>query len=89
MINIYAALPKMHLFEISKVCHWQGVRATITSVGAAIESALRGIEQAKQKFLYRIFGDAQWSNKNKQSNTLLINLVGYFPSCINSTLVFL
>ncbi|MDD2598236.1 MAG: N-6 DNA methylase [Kiritimatiellae bacterium] len=31
----------------------------------AIESALQGIEQANQQFLYGIFGDAQWSNKNK------------------------
>jgi hypothetical protein len=41
-------------------------------VGLAIENALRGIEQANQEFLYGVFGDAQWSNKNKLSDKLLI-----------------
>jgi type I restriction enzyme M protein len=44
----------------------------------AIEQALRGIEQANQEFLYGIFGDAQWSNKNKLSDALLINLIEHF-----------
>jgi type I restriction enzyme M protein len=44
----------------------------------AIEQALRGIEQANQEFLYGIFGDAQWSNKNKLSDRLLIDLIEHF-----------
>ncbi|MEP4892457.1 MAG: class I SAM-dependent DNA methyltransferase [Aliiglaciecola sp.] len=74
----YAALPEMHRFEIPEGCHWQDVRETTTNVGAAIENALRGIEQANQEFLYGIFGDAQWSNKNKLSDALLINLIEHF-----------
>ena len=74
----YAALPEMHRFEIPDGCHWQDVRETTTNVGAAIENALRGIEQANQEFLYGIFGDAQWSNKNKLSDALLINLIEHF-----------
>lgn len=74
----YAAMPEMHRFEIPKGCHWQDVRETTTNVGSAIESALRGIEQANQEFLYGIFGDAQWSNKNKLSDALLINLIEHF-----------
>jgi type I restriction enzyme M protein len=54
------------------------VRETTTNVGLAIEQALRGIEQANQQFLYGIFGDAQWSNKNKLSDRLLINLIEHF-----------
>lgn len=76
--NEYAALPEMHRFEIPKGCHWQDVRETSTNVGAAIENALRGIEQANQEFLYGIFGDAQWSNKNKLTDALLINLIEHF-----------
>ncbi len=74
----YAALPEMHRFEIPKGCHWTDVRETTTNVGQAIEQALRGIEQANQEFLYGIFGDAQWSNKNKLSDALLINLIEHF-----------
>jgi len=74
----YASLPEMHRFEIPKNGHWKDVRETTTNVGLAIENALRGIEQANQEFLYGIFGDAQWSNKNKLSDKLLIDLIEHF-----------
>lgn len=74
----YAALPEFHRFEIPAGCHWNDVRETSTNVGLAIEKALRGIEQANQEFLYGIFGDAQWSNKNKLSDNLLIDLIEHF-----------
>ncbi|MDA3807923.1 MAG: class I SAM-dependent DNA methyltransferase [Thiomicrorhabdus sp.] len=74
----YASLPEMHRFEIPESCHWTNVRETTTNVGQAIEAALRGIEQANQEFLYGIFGDAQWSNKNKLSDRLLIDLIEHF-----------
>lgn len=76
--NDYASLPEMHRFEVSEGCHWLDVREKTTNVGQAIEHALRGIEQANQEFLYGIFGDAQWSNKNKLSDALLINLIEHF-----------
>lgn len=74
----YASLPEMHRFEIPTDCHWQNVREKTTNVGQAIEFALRGIEKANQDFLYGIFGDAQWSNKNKLSDKLLIDLIEHF-----------
>jgi len=74
----YASLPEMHRFEIPDGCHWRSVRETTTHVGLAIEQALRGIEQANQTYLSGIFGDAQWSNKNKLSDTLLIDLIEHF-----------
>lgn len=74
----YAALPEFHRFEIPQDCHWNDVRETTTNVGLAIEKALRGIEQANQEFLYGIFGDAQWSNKNKLSDKLLVDLIEHF-----------
>jgi type I restriction enzyme M protein len=43
-----------------------------------LENALRGIEQANQNTLYGIFGDAAWSNKNKLSDRLLVDLVEHF-----------
>jgi type I restriction enzyme M protein len=74
----YASLPEFHRFEIPEDCHWKDVRETTTNVGLAIEKALRGIEQANQDLLYGIFGDAQWSNKNKLSDRLLIDLIEHF-----------
>ena len=74
----YASLPEMHRFEIPADCHWNEVRSTTTNVGLAIEKALRGIEQENQSYLYGIFGDAQWSNKNKLSDRLLIDLIEHF-----------
>jgi len=80
----YASLPEMHRFEIPEGCHWRSVRETTTNVGQAIERALRGIEQANQAYLYGIFGDAQWSNKNKLSDNLLIDLIEHFSQYILS-----
>lgn len=74
----YAALPEFHRFVIPEGCHWNDVREQTTNVGLAIEKALRGIEKANQQFLYGIFGDAQWSNKNKLSDKLLIDLIEHF-----------
>lgn len=74
----YANLPEFHRFVIPEDCHWKDVRESTSHVGLAIEKALRGIEQANQEFLYGIFGDAQWSNKNKLSDRLLIDLIEHF-----------
>ena len=74
----YANLPEFHRFVIPDGCHWEDVRETTTNVGLAIEKAIRGIEQSNQEFLYGIFGDAQWSNKNKLSDRLLIDLIEHF-----------
>lgn len=74
----YASLPEFHRFEIPEGCHWKDVRETSTNVGLKLEKALRGIEQANQEFLYGIFGDAQWSNKDKLSDRLLVDLIEHF-----------
>ena len=74
----YAQLPEFHRFVLPDGCHWNTVRETTTNIGLAIEQALRGIEQANQEFLYGIFGDAQWSNKNKLSDRLLTDLIEHF-----------
>ena len=74
----YASLPEFHRFIIPEGCHWKEVRETTSNIGLAIEQALRGIEQNNQEYLYGIFGDAQWSNKNKLSDRLLIDLIEHF-----------
>ena len=74
----YAELPEFHRFVIPQGCHWKDVREQTTNVGQALEKAFRGIEQANQEYLYGIFGDAQWSNKNKLSDSLLNDLIEHF-----------
>ncbi len=71
-------MPEFHRFEVPVGCHWNEVREVTTNVGLAIEKALRGIEQANLQFLYGIFGDAQWSNKNKLSDRLLTDMIEHF-----------
>ncbi len=74
----YALLPEFHRFIIPQGCHWDNVRELTSNVGQKIELALREIEKANQEYLYGIFGDAQWSNKNKLSDKLLIDLIEHF-----------
>lgn len=74
----YANLPEFHRFSISKGCHWKNVRETTTNVGQKLQYAFREIEKANQKHLFGIFGDTQWSNKDKLTDELLIDLVEHF-----------
>ncbi len=74
----YANLPEFHRFVLPEGCHWNDVRETSVNKGLAIEKALRGIEKANQEQLYGIFGDAQWSNKNRLSDRLLNDLIEHF-----------
>ncbi|MCP2036953.1 class I SAM-dependent DNA methyltransferase [Chryseobacterium sp. HSC-36S06] len=74
----YANLPEFHRFILPDGCHWNDVRETSFNKGLAIEKAFRGIEQANQELLYGIFGDAQWSNKDRLSDRLLNDLIEHF-----------
>jgi type I restriction enzyme M protein len=74
----YAHFPEHHRFQIPDGCHWEDVRATATNVGQAIQHALREIEKANPRTLYGIFGDAQWSNKERLSDALLRDLLDHF-----------
>jgi len=74
----YASLPEFHRFIIPENCHWNDVRSITKNVGQALQYAFREIEKANQKFLYGIFGDSQWTNKERLSDELLINLIEHF-----------
>jgi type I restriction enzyme M protein len=74
----YAAFAEQHRFQIPPGCHWRDVRARTTNVGQALQTALREIEKANPNQLYGIFGDAQWSNKERLSDALLRDLLDHF-----------
>lgn len=74
----YAQFPQNYRFQIPGDCHWRDVRAVTTNVGQALQNALRGIEKANPETLYGIFGDAQWTNKDRLSDALLRDLIEHF-----------
>ncbi len=55
-------------------------RQTTSNVGMAIQSAMRAIETANPKTLYGIFGDAQWTNKDRLSEAMLRDLIEHFST---------
>ena len=69
-----------HRFQIPENCHWRDVRASATNVGTALRNAMRGIETANPKHLYNVFGDAQWTNKERLPDPLLKDLIEHFSS---------
>ena len=69
-----------HRFQIPKGCHWNDVRATPSNVGTALRNAMRGIETANPKHLYNVFGDAQWTNKERLPDPLLKDLIEHFSA---------
>ena len=69
-----------HRFQIPEGCHWNTVRETPANVGTALQNAMRGIEAANQKHLYGVFGDAQWTNKDRLPDALLKDLVEHFSA---------
>jgi type I restriction enzyme M protein len=74
----YALFPQNYRFQVPEGCHWRDVRAVTRNVGQALQTALRGIEKANPETLYGIFGDAQWTNKERLSDALLRDLIEHF-----------
>ena len=69
-----------HRFQIPEGCHWRDVRAATKNVGTKLAKAMRDIEAANQKHLYGVFGDAQWTNKDRLPDELLKDLVEHFSA---------
>lgn len=74
----FASFPENHRFQIPINCHWQDVRVKTENVGAALQYAFREIEKANSRSLYGIFGDANWTNKERLSDDLLRTLLEHF-----------
>lgn len=70
--------PEYHRFQIPEGCHWSDVRAITQNIGMRLQNAFREIERANQTTLFNIFGDAQWTNKARLSDELLLNLIEHF-----------
>lgn len=67
--------PEIHRFQIPHGCHWRDIRESPANVGAAMARAMREIERANPDTLYRVFGAADWGNKELLSDEILKDLV--------------
>ncbi len=67
--------PEIHRFTIPEGCHWRDVRATPVNVGAALSHAMREVERANPDTLYRVFGAADWGNREMLTDEILKDLI--------------
>lgn len=76
----YARMPEQHRFQIPQNAHWKMTRSKFKNVGKAIQDSLRAIERANPTSLAGVFGDAQWTNKERLPDRLLRELIEHFSS---------
>ncbi|TVR19316.1 MAG: SAM-dependent DNA methyltransferase [Anaerolineaceae bacterium] len=70
--------PESHRFQVPYGSHWNEIRKLTKNVGQALQAAMHNIEKANAALLHNIFGDAQWSNKDRLSDATLIDLIEHF-----------
>ena len=76
----FALFPENHRFQIPADAHWREIRKVSRDVGRALQQAMRTIETANPDKLYGIFGDAQWTNKERLSDAMLRDLIEHFST---------
>lgn len=81
----YAKYPEQHDFLVPDNYHWNDIRSITTDVGRAIKTAMNEIEKVNPDKLSGIFGDSNWTNKERLSDKILIDLIEHF-STINLSL---
>ena len=76
----YASFAENHRFNVPKGAHWDDVREVTTDIGLAIREAMRAIEKENPDTLFGIFGDTNWTNKNRLTDRILTDLLEHFSS---------
>lgn len=76
----YAQFAENHRFIVPDGSHWKDVREITTNVGKAIQDAMREIEKANPDKLEGIFGDGNWTNKDRLNDKTLIDLLEHFSN---------
>ena len=74
----YAAFAENHHFQIPNNAHWNKIREQTVNIGLALQNAMSSIEKANPETLQGIFGDASWTNKDRLSDEILINLIEHY-----------
>ncbi len=67
--------PEVHRFVVPDGCHWRDVRETPAAIGTALSRAMREIERANPDTLYRVFGAADWGNRQVLTDEILKDLI--------------
>lgn len=76
----FAAFAENHRFAIPCGNLWSDVREKTQNIGKALQTAFREIEKANPDTLYGIFGNANWTNKDKLPDRKLADLIEHFSS---------
>ena len=76
----FALFPENHRFQVPADAHWREIRKVNREVGQTLQQAMRAIETANPDKLFGIFGDAQWTNKDRLSDAMLRDLIEHFST---------
>ena len=76
----FAMFPENHRFQIPTDAHWREIRKVSRDVGRGLQQAMRAIETANPNKLFGIFGDAQWTNKDRLTDAMLRDLIEHFST---------
>lgn len=76
----FAAFAENHRFAIPDGNLWSDVREKTENIGTALQTAFREIEKANPETLYGIFGNANWTNKDKLPDRKLADLIEHFST---------
>ena len=76
----FASFAENHRFQMSEGSLWSDVREVTMNVGQALVRAMRSIEAANPDTLYGIFGDADWTDKTKLPDRVLLDLLEHFSA---------
>ena len=64
--------PEAHRFQVPEGSHWKDVRETPANLGTSLARSMQEIERANPDTLYRIFGSADWGNRDIKRQLRLI-----------------
>lgn len=67
--------PEVHRFHVPDGCHWRDIRETPANMGAALARAMREIQRANPSTLYRVFGAADWGNREMLTDETIKDLI--------------
>tara|TARA_Y100000310_G_scaffold335051_1_gene416171 strand:- start:8940 stop:10421 length:1482 start_codon:yes stop_codon:yes gene_type:complete len=71
---------EFHRFIVPNGSHWKNVREITNNVGKEIRKAMDSIEKANPDKFVGIFGDANWSNKDRLSDRIMVDLIEHFST---------
>jgi type I restriction system adenine methylase HsdM len=76
----FAAFGENHRFAVPEGNLWLDVRERTENIGTALQTAFREIEKANPETLYGIFGNANWTNKDKLPDRKLADLIEHLST---------